>query len=463
MTQGQPSDVWATYYAARTHREILARPIPRATALARWLTALSTPDGGLTWQPGHGAPDVRAVYYAVQAAHALPSPDHLEWDQGRIVGWLQSRQARIGGFTFVDGDAPCLWATFRAVRALDRLSARPARGHDVVRWIQNRRLPGGGFARWADYPHADVWAGFSAVGALSTLGHPLDPIAAEELASFLLGCRLPAGGFTYRHPDHAGDALATAAALLLERWSSDASGRLARWLRAAHLPYEGGVMYMPGRGAEVRCTLWAISALRHARRRQLDADQLTAWFQHIRNPDGGYGYWHGRGSDLVATVSVIEALDQLDRPGSQEAAETTAGFIRRCRTAEGFGFVPGQEVTAASTAQGIRALALLDRPLPATEAEQLLARYSSRLGGYGQHPRQPPDLVSTYQVVRTQQVVGLPVDRAALSRFVARIQLPDGETAWSVLGSSGGVLARCLGHHLDHAAQTDHRLPALNL
>ncbi|MFF3598309.1 prenyltransferase/squalene oxidase repeat-containing protein [Kitasatospora indigofera] len=511
MTAGQEPDVWATYYATRVLSEVLRAAVPRAEALAEWLTAIQRADGGLGWYPGAGESDVRACYYGATAWRAAFGSRAPGWRTGALVGWLNARQTAAGGFVFDEGStATCLWATFRAVRALDALGARPAREQDCLAWIDGRQGPGAAFTRWEGYPDADVWASFSAVGALQTLGRePRDRAAVLE---FLGRCELPEGGFSYREGAAAGDSLATAALLLTgAAGRSDAvpddrrrddehrdeerpDGRrpddrrppgpgpgadgLARWLRAAHLPYEGGVMYMPGRGAEIRCTLWAVSALAFAGLPGLDAGRLTGWLRRLQNSDGGFGYWHGRASDMVSTVSALEILHQLGRPPEVLDTDALRAFLDSCAADGGEGdgneggsgtegdgtaghrYTPGSPVTCAATAQAARALHLLGDPVAALAAAGRLQRYASRIGGYASAPRGVPDLASTYQAVRTRQVLGLPVDGAELRRFTAKLRGPAGHYSWSPLTrEAAGPLADALGTLLDRAE----RLPPLNL
>ncbi|MFB7513154.1 prenyltransferase/squalene oxidase repeat-containing protein [Streptomyces sp. NPDC056144] len=467
MTPGQRADVWATYYAARTHADVLGTEVPEPDALRSWLAALQRPDGGLGWYPGSGESDVRACYYAATAWQVSFGDEPPPWELPLLLGWLGERQGAAGGYVFHDSArADDLWATFRAVRALAALGARPGREADCVDWITARQPAGGSFTRWDDYPDADVWAAFSAVGALQTLGGA--PRDADAVAAFLKQCELPEGGFTYRPVAAAGDSLATAALLLTETAAGGEapSDAQVRWLHTAHLSYEGGVMYMPGRGAEVRCTLWAVSALAAAGREQLDADRLASWLRLLQNSDGGFGYWHGRASDLVATASAVDILTVLGRRTDELDTAALRSFADSCRAETGYRYSPGAAVTAASTAQGLRLLHRLgedpDRPTPdpRTEAGRLLAPYASRLGGYGATARSVPDLVSTYQVVLTLQTLRLPVDRPPLERFLDRLRFPDGSYAWSPLGGrGGGPLATALGTLLTSGAP----LPALNL
>ncbi|MET9954794.1 prenyltransferase/squalene oxidase repeat-containing protein [Streptomyces sp. NPDC006339] len=481
MTPGQRADIWATYYATRTYAEILRRPVPRPGALRAWLAGTQRADGGLGWNPGAAESDVRACYYGAMAHRAAFGADEpVPWDLPALTTWLRARQTADGGFVFDTSEdaATCMWATFRAVRALVALGARPAREEDCVAWIHARRLPDGGFERWEGYAHGDVWACFSAVGALTALDRAVPAPAGVRAA--LESCGLPEGGFTYRETPAAGDSLATAAALILSTLAGaggaapdgDArADRLAAWLHRAHLPHEGGVMYMPGRGAEVRCTLWAVSALKAAGRRPLDADRLVAWLRLLQNSDGGFGFWHGRGSDMVATVSALEILATVGRPLEGLDAAALRRFLDACRDADGYRFAPGGSVTCAATAQAVRALHLLgDRDGARAEAK-LLEPFRSPLGGFSAVPRHLPDLASTYQARLTARTLagaastagatGTDGEGDGLDRFLAKIRRPGEGHAWSPLGrGSGGPLADALGALLEVPGPS---LPALNL
>ncbi len=450
MTPGQHPDVWATYYACRSYTEILDAEIPDRASLRHWLAGLQRADGGLGWYPDGTESDVRACYYAAVAWRMAFGAQPPPWDATLLVQWIQDRQADEGGFRFSD-ESPqaCLWATFRAVRALDALDARPRRVERCIEWIMARRVDGGAFVRWADYDQPDVWACFSAVGALHTLGVKVD----DETAEFIRGCQLPAGGFTYRAPAEAADSLATSAALIAGKLSS------ADWLRAAHMPYEGGVMYMPGRGAELRCTLWALSALAAVGGQPLDADRIGGWLRLIQNSDGGFGLWHGRASDLVATACAVETAELLG-PAATAMINVPAArqFVAACRQGDAFRTTPAGAVTASATAQGLRSLRLLGRSEQAAGLVPALDRFASAIGGFAAVPRGIPDLVSTYQVALTRQQFGLPTP--GLDRFLERIRTPDGGYAWSpLLRRDGGPLAYCLGTALSAAAP----LPRLNL
>ncbi|GGY11740.1 hypothetical protein GCM10010358_75150 [Streptomyces minutiscleroticus] len=451
MTPGQTPDVWATYYAVRVLVEIHGERPP--AELTDWLGALQAADGGLAWSPAHakdGTSDARACYYAVTAWHtATGGRGPLPWDRDRLVRWLRDRQGAGGGFTFQDGDATeCLWATFRAVSALARLGESPRDPAGCVAWITARLRPGGSFTRWPGYPVPDVWAAFCGVGALRELG--ADPTGlADRVVAAVLSFRTEQGGFTYRAPELASDVLTTSAHLLSGRLADDAARTALRWTEGCVLPNEHGVMYMPGRGSEVRCTLWALAAGAFAD----DAAARTGiarWLTGaIQNPDGGFGYWEGRASDTVSTCAAAEILAAT---GSTDAAARRgiAGYLSSCERAPGqYANVPGGKPTLRATLQALRALRLTagaDR----AAVEEALARHRVRGGGYGNDNHRVPDLLSTYEATLTADAFGIAWEAGHLSRFLDSVRTADGRFAWTpLMATSGGPLADCLGHRLE--------------
>ncbi len=476
MTPGQPADIWATYYAVRTYREILGSTPPDSAAVMRWLASLQLPNGGLGWAPGSRTADTRAGYYGALAWHYLQIPWQQDsgWDTARLVAWMQGRQMRQGGFVFHEGQTePCLWATFRAVRALTALGGKPADESTCQSWIKDRLLPESGFSRWEGYPIADVWACFSAVGSLEALNHPLDKPEKEQVAGFLRSCQLPNTGFTYREPEQAGDGLATAATLMVGvsgNRTIPERQQLASWLQRAHMPYEGGVMYMPARGAEVRSTLWALAALSLVGGPPLDPERLARWFATMQNPDGGFGYWQGRGSDMTATTSALECLFHLGPESWVHVdRQAAAGFVISCMGEAGVRFAPGGEFSVTTTCMGARALHLTGESAMAGALVPLILGHRSRLGGYGIKPGGFPDLISTYQAVLTLQVLSEPWDAPDLLRFLDRVRTPKGGFSWSPFSrEESGPLATCLGYLLEEAATAseagrEFTLPRLNL
>ncbi len=448
MLPGQDPEIWATHFSTRTAIELCGVDVPDRSRLLTWLGSLQTADGGLSWSPDHasaGNADVRACYYGVATWRALNSIDATPppWDVPALIGWLQARQAADGGFRF-DGqaDVSCMWATYRAVGALVALGAAPAR--PCVEWILGQRDPSGAFTRWPGYPVPDVWASFCAVGALAALG-ALTTDVADAVDRRIAELACPAGGFTYREPEHAADALATAAAALTADPGDPALPALVDWLEGCQLPNEGGVMYMPGRGAEVRCTAWAMAAGAF-RTDPAAIRRIASWLGELQNPDGGFGYWHGRGSDLVSTAAAVE-ICRFTAPVTSTTLnrKSLARFVARCRHdgAAGYGNVPGAPDTLRSGLQAARVLAFVgheDRAL----VSDLLDRHRVRGGGWANQGSRMPDLLSTYEAVVTADRHGLRVDRDHVTRFLDRTATASG-IAWSPLAPGGGdPLARCL-------------------
>ncbi|MDR6226593.1 prenyltransferase/squalene oxidase repeat-containing protein [Desmospora profundinema] len=472
MTPGQPPDLWATYYATRIYQEILNKTPSEPEQTLNWIKNKQLADGGIGWGPVSEMGDVRAAYYASHAWQQIRMPGFKKdpFDVKRLIQWLQGCQLKEGGFRFHrDQDAPCLWATFRAVRALDVWGAKPVSVESCIRWIMSRKLKGSGFSRWDGYNTADVWACFSAVGALKTLGVALPEKDREEVVSFLRSCQISHTGFTYREPDWAGDALSSAALVLAVPHQTDLGKLLVQWLHHAHMPYEGGVMYMPARGAEVRCTLWALAAIRHGKYLSLNKGRLKQWFTHLQNSDGGFGYWEGRGSDVTATVSAMESLCYLGE-GSLESVriDQVGYFLDTCSTADGIHFSPQGEVNLASTCMGIRGFAMLGRKELAHRYAGFIPKYQSRLGGYSSQIGGLPDLNSTYQAVLTLDSLGMPWNPNMILRFIKRIQKPKGY-AWSPLSrEESGPLTMALADSLRRASEDklegrSYVLPKLNL
>ena len=436
MMPGQAPDVWATHFSARTAVEICGRDVPDRTAMLDWLRGLQTRGGGLAWTPEHadtGAADVRACYYGIAAWRALANHQPVDppWDVEALVSGLLSQQDDTGGFRFAeDTEVPCLWATYRATGALSALGRKPA--DSVEAYVLGQRGPSGAFVRWEGYPVEDVWASFCAAGTLTDLpGQAVDAVVAA-LARFACS----GGGYTYREPAEAWDALTTAAVVLR---GDPRAADMVRWLESCQLPNEGGVMYMPGRGAEIRCTAWALAAgafATDAKGRALVAQWLVA----MQNPDGGFGYWEGRGSDMVSTASAVAAAKavgaELDRAG-------LARFLSSCRVGESYAHTPGDRPTLRSTLQAHRVRHELGEPDASGVAEVLRAHHVKG-GGYANEGNRMPDLLSTYEAVLAADVHGVAIDADHVGRFVARVSTVDKAT-WTPLAPLGDdPLARCL-------------------
>ncbi|WP_416963200.1 prenyltransferase/squalene oxidase repeat-containing protein [Streptomyces sp. Agncl-13] len=467
MTPGQASDVWATYYAVRTLVEIYGERPPET--LFDWLAALQAEDGGLAWSPAHakdGTSDVRACYYAVTAWRtATGGEGPLPWDRERLTGWLRDRQSASGGFTFQDGDdTDCLWATFRATGALSRLDELPRDPEGCVAWILDRRGPDGSFTRWPGYPVPDVWAAFCAVGALRELGAGLDDIA-DGVVGTVLSFRTGQGGFTYRAPELASDVLTTSAHLLARRFPAGGERDALRWTESCMLPNENGIMYMPGRGSEVRCTLWALSAGAFeddAPARAAIADWLTG---AIQNPDGGFGYWEGRASDMVSTSAAAEILHRTEAASVTAGLRGVAEYVAGCETAPGrYADVPGGRPTLRATLQALRALRRATGA-DAAHVVEALARHRVRGGGFANEGNRVPDLLSTYEALLAADAFGVEWDAGHLARFLDSVRTTDAGFAWTpLMATSRGPLADCLGRRLElRLSHGRHDLPPLAL
>lgn len=451
MTPGQEPDVWATHFSTRTTVEVCAVDVPDPERLLSWLGALQTRDGGLSWTPRHAAAgdaDVRAVYYGVAAWRAVHSrrPVPPPWDVPALLRWLRARQSASGAFRFdANADTDCMWATYRAVAALSLLGARPA--VDPVGWITAQRLPDGSFTRWPGYPVADVWASFCAVGTLRQVGE-LPPGTADAVERRITELSCTGGGFTYREPELAADALTVAATAL----TTDAAeaAELRRWLEGCRLPNEGGIMYMPGRGAEIRCTMWALAAGAFAGNPVARA-AIGDWLATLQNPDGGFGFWHGRGSDLVSTAAAV---------GIAEVTGTRA--VDAARVAAYAGAAPPPDGLRPGL-QTARILAWTGRSEP-RRVQALLDAHRVRGGGWAAHGNRMPDLLSTYEAVLAAGWFGIPVDAGPLAAFLDRTA-SDAGVAWSPLAPAGAdPLARCLHELLRRwLADPAFRLPALTL
>lgn len=464
MMPGQAADVWATYFSTLSVVEMCGERVPDMVALAGWLRALQAENGGLAWSPEHaeaGTSDVRACYYGVAAWRAAdpqgtsPPP----WDVARLVAWLQGRQSPSGGFRFADdSEAECQWATYRAAGALSHLGARPT--YDLTPWLVATRGPGGAFVRWRDYPVEDVWASFCAVGAMRVVGLPTDAVSAQVTAN-LAKMALPGGGYTYRSRQHAADALSVAAAAQV---SGEREPGLESWLESCQLPNEAGIMYMPGRGAEVRCTLWGLAA--GAFRNDPEARRrIAGWLRRLQNPDGGFGYWEGRGSDLVSTAAAVETAAKFLDGLVLECFDVARllRFVVQCAHDSRHSTFPGGQPTARAGLQALRIRGTLEA-WDSAQVATLLERHVVAGGGFADTGNRIPDLLTTYEAVVTADRCGLELDTTGLSALLARIHGESG-TAWTPLGPPiGGALAEALATLLQRRlGDPSVSLPALTL
>jgi len=466
MCPGQTADVWASHYALRTLIEVCQGQVLDTAPLYTWLEGLQCANGGLSWSADfarRNLADTRACFYGVMAARALarqglPAP---QWDLPQLIGWLQAQQMDCGGFRFSEAaDVPCLWATYRATASLAALQAQPLGRQRCVAWIDGLRGPSGAFVRWASYDGEDVWAAFCAVGSLKALGEPVAHLA-DDVAAFIATLAMPQGGFTYRQADTAADVLTTAAAVLGGSLSAAQSEAALRWIEGCQMPNEPGIMYMPGRGAEVRCTNWGLAA--GAFTEQTGPRQAIGhWLASLQNPDGGFGFWEGRGSDMVSTASAVSILRQLgDNSGVDLAAIET--YVSSCRQVQGHAAFPRGETSLRAGLQALGCLAYIGHDVTQAAAE-LLAAHKVRQGGYANHGQRIPDLLSTYQAVALAADFGLPVDLPHLRFFLDKVRGAAGH-AWSPLFLPGvDALSSCLGRLLEAFADGQRqRLPNLQL
>lgn len=469
MSPGQYPDVWATHFAVRTIMEVCHAEIADVPGLVRWLGHLQGADGGLTWSPEHALDerlsDVRACFYGIMAWRALGDRAGAPpWDVGRLVSWLAGQQSGEGGFLLsADADTPCLWATFRATAALQALGARPDSPQQCADWILERRGDSGAFVRWVGYPIEDVWASFCAVGSLRALDHEIPN--ADAVVARLAELACAEAGYTYREPEKAADALSTAAVVL----SGADDGLIEEhksWLKGCQLPNEGGVMYMPARGSEVRCTAWAFAA--GVPLDEHDLQRVAEWLATLQNPDGGFGYWEGRGSDVISTTAAVDVARALGTPLNHVInIDRLLGFLDGCGVGTGsdarYGVVPGAPTGLRFTAKVLRTCANAAYSRHDT-AEAALAEHQVRGGGWANQGRRVPDLLTTYESVLLSDALGLSLDEDGLGRFCRRVSGDKG-TAWSPLAPpDSGPLADCLGHHLTRrVADPRHTLPVLAL
>ncbi|QJI40777.1 terpene cyclase/mutase family protein [Pseudomonas sp. ADAK2] len=458
MCAGQGADVWATHYAVRTLVNVCHREVKEPTALLDWLSGLQCENGGLSWSPEFARrdkADVRACFYGVMAWKALSQQGAWvpTWDMERLVKWLQLQQLDCAGFRFSEAaDSPCLWATYRATATLAALGAGPLGASDCVDWIYSLRGPGGAFVRWEGYDCEDVWAVFCAVGSLKALNQDVRALG-DDVSRFIQHLYVDTGGYTYREKSAAADVLTTAATVLAGHLEPEAAESAVRWIEGCQMPNEAGVMYMPGRGAEVRCTAWALAtgAFRAAPERRRE---ILAWLARIQNPDGGFGFWEGRGSDMVSTASAVSIAQMLGDAQGIDLGQLER-FVRRCSVSEQpsmFSNFPAATPSFRASIQALKCLQFLGHG-EVIALQGLLARHKVKQGGFANVGNRIPDLLSTYEAIAAMNAFGLEVEGPHLTYFLDKVATAAGY-AWSPMFREGeDALSGCLGsllrHHMD--------------
>uniref|UniRef100_UPI002579A416 prenyltransferase/squalene oxidase repeat-containing protein n=1 Tax=Pseudomonas sp. UBA800 TaxID=1947344 RepID=UPI002579A416 len=186
------------------------------------------------------------------------------------------------------------------------------------------------------------------------------------------------------------------------------------------------------------------------------------WLASLQNPDGGFGFWEGRGSDMVSTASAVSILRQLN----DDCAVDLAGierYVASCRQAQGYASFPRGETSLRAGLQALSCLAYIGHPVDQATAE-LLAAHKVRQGGFANQGQRIPDLLSTYQAIALAADLGLPLDLPHLRFFLDKVRGEAGH-AWSPLFLQGvDALSICLGRLLeDVSAGRRQRLPSLQL
>lgn len=454
MMPGQSSDVWATYYAVRTLVEICGK-YPDLS-FKNWLSELQTSDGGLTWSPEHAKnscmSDVRACYYAITAWMVGTNNDkNIPWNKEKLLTWLKNQQSVNGGFRFQKKDnIDCLWATFRATYALALLDDRPKDTKKCIQWIRSQIHPNGSFTRWPEYPIQDVWAAFCGIGSLKALNNDIVDLR-DNIALVLENCRISNGGFSYRELLYASDTLSTASKILSKVENDIDSQNSIKWIEQCVMPNENGIMYMPGRGSEVRCSLWGICAGAFSNFKEIKHN-ITEWLiESIRNPDGGFGYWEGRASDVISTTAAIELIYLTKPEILKNIRKKAEEFFESCRFDEQlFRNVPGGKPSLRSTLQTYRALNRLGCNINSHLISNILDQYKVKGGGFANEGNRFPDLLSTYEAILTSDTFNIDIDYSHLKKFIDSIKLDSHRFSWSpIVKIEGGKIANCFGKNLD--------------
>lgn len=459
MHAGEGPSMWSNWVATEALVSAGIDELPAPDRSVDHVVASQSPSGGIGWGPAWAAADqaeMRAAGFALRWMGAIGRREDAldELDREALAAWILEQQDDTGGFRLKPTSAtPCLWATAEALDVLDALDAAD-RGviEAAVDFALGNRMADDGFRRGTTYDHSDLWSTRNGVRTLERAG-ALDAEVADGAADYLTACESPRGGATYR-PGTWAEAYTTAAGLIAktEARPDDA----VDFLHQLRMPEDGGIAYMPGRGAEARALrLAGLAAATHGR--PLDATPSMTWAVGARNPDGGWGVFDGRSSAANTTCAVLaaaEAVEQLDAVVTPELVRWTRHRWLAARRAP----LDLVELSLLS-----RIAAFTGSDLPHEPLQSVLVDHEVVDGGWSRHAGDGPDLHSTYQALLATQVLGTyadTLDRSA--RWVRTLERPAG-VAWSPLSSEpGGPLAAALAE-LVHQARYGNPLPDLAL
>ncbi len=403
MTPNQHPDLWATFYAVETLHD-LRYDIPNSSKkrIVEWISKRKCECGGYSWYTGY-IPDMRATFYAIMTLNYLDS----NLTDSKTIEWIFSCQLPDRGFSFGD-DYPVsdIWATSMAIRSLNILDYKFSREEtkELVTFLLDLQTYEGGFKRWKTEVNADIWATYHTVNALKFLNlNLLSDINVNKLLEFVLNCQRDDGGFLY-HPVYGSDIVATFTSLMclkfLGHYDSNIKIPAIRWLKNRQNPNEGGLEYMPARGAEVKCTLLGVIVLfifGYSPKEIVDINRCVDWIKSLQNDDGGFGWWSGRGSDLESTCFVLEFLRFFnERPRSLTKC---IEFLEKCKKPDSsYSLVPRGEASLIATCYGVRACLALDIGFDKRSIDYILSCRKSD-GSFSNRPREKSDLISTYNAI----------------------------------------------------------------
>lgn len=457
MTPGEDPSIWSVAFGTAA-LAALDRPVPEAPAVAAFLVGCQDPVTGLIgFSPAEArraSVNARAVGFACETAARLPATCRASWDRSALAAGVASLQV-AGGFRLTPTTPePCLWGTGNLVMGTRAVDLPVPHAEDVIAFVHDQADAQGGYRRGPAFDTADVFATDHATAVLEVLGERLDAAHSDRTIEFLLAATTPDGGFTYCPAPLDADALMTGWVVL--SGSSEDHATSVAWLASRTMPGEpGGIPYMDGRGAEQRSTLAVLRATAGA---GPDTEAVAAWVAGIQHPDGGCGWWAGRGRTVAALTVALDLLS-LCGVAPAEVLDTVraAEFLNRCRVPDGtYRPVPGAPgATALATAQGLRAEAALG----GAPAPDLLRQWAHPQGGFAERLG-VPTLSLTLEAAATATAIGAaPVTAGSYRSFLEGIARPDGWAFSSASPESGGPLAAALAAELHHAAAEQPVLP----